>query len=146
MINFLKTYFIVFLIAVNLCNYSCKNKLVDCESYDYSGCNTVKPPEGKLGIKLTINVQNPAVRVKIFKGDFEDNNVIMDSILKTNSWDAGLPMNQYYSVAAYYKVDGKTVIAIDGDRIKLSSSVNCDSTCYTLKNGKADVRLKSQNL
>jgi hypothetical protein len=122
--------------------FCCKNKTTDCEGYDYSGCQTTRPVKGTLVIKLTINEQNPAVHVKIFRGKFEQNDLIREDTLTDELWRPVLPVDEYYTVAAYYKAGGKTIIAIDGDKIKLKSAVKCDSTCYSVKDGKVDVKLK----
>ena len=132
-----------FLIMIGSFIYlSCNNKIEDCYAYDYSDCNSVRPNTGTMVIHLTIKDDSSAIPVKIFRGKFEDNDLFLADTLTDGLWRVDLPLDQYYSVAAYYKKEGKYFIAIDGEKIVLKSVVKCDSTCYSVKQAEVDVRLK----
>lgn len=122
----------------------CTSEVKDCYTYDYSDCNTIEPQSGTMVIKLTINDENPNVIVQVFKGDFDspDRVLMKTDTLDDELWRVDLPTGRFYSVAAWYKVNGKTLVAIDGDELKIKANVVCDSTCYEVKDGHADVKLR----
>ena len=139
-----RLFFNIFLFSAScIMLFSCTSDVKDCYSYDYGDCNSVSPSVGTMIIKLSINDENPKVLVKVFKGNYDSPNPVLckSDSLDDELWRVDLPVNEFYSVAAYYKVKGKTVIAIDGDRIKVDATVKCDSNCYTLHDGHADVKL-----
>jgi hypothetical protein len=123
---------------------SCKDKssTVDCSTYDYSNCDTKEPFTGNFHIKLTINPENQAVPITIYQGKLEDGNVLIHDTLTNETYDTLLPVNNFYTVAAKYKVGSGTVTAVDGDKVTKSSSTTCDSTCWSVKTGTANVKLK----
>lgn len=114
----------------------------DCASYDYSDCNTEKPVSGPMNISLTINEQYPRVPVSLIQGRFEDGEVIWSDTLDVSEHAVYVDLNYYYTVRATYIHGGDTIVAIDGDEVKSSSEAICDSTCWTVSEGDADVRLK----
>ncbi len=117
----------------------------DCYDYDYSDCNTIEPEEGHLMISLTINKQNPEVVITVFEGDIENNDIIAYDTIDQPFFQVPVKLDKSYSATAKYKVDDKTIIAIDGDKIKKTSSVICDSTCWDITGGYIDVKLKYDN-
>ena len=123
---------------------SCKETqdTVDCSTYDYSDCQTKEPFVANFHIKLTINSDNPSVPVTVFYGKLEDNNVYFRDTLKTESLDTLLPIGNYYTVAAKYKVGSTTVTAVDGDKISKSHVTTCDSICWSVVSGTTNVKLK----
>jgi len=114
----------------------------ECASYDYSDCNTEKPLSGPLNISLTINEQYPRVLVSLIQGRFEEGEVIWSDTLNVSDHTVNVDLNYYYTVTATYIFGGDTIVAIDGDEVKSSSEAVCDSTCWTVREGTADVRLK----
>ena len=55
-------------------------------------------------------------------------------------------IDQYYSVTAEYKVDGKTIIAVDGDMMKAKNATSsCEFECWIITNGEFSLELKSDN-
>ncbi|MFH2094445.1 MAG: hypothetical protein ABIJ16_02000 [Bacteroidota bacterium] len=117
----------------------------DCYDYDYSDCNTIEPLESTLRIKLTINGQNPEVEIVVFNGKAEAKDTFSVTTVTDPVFYQTVPLNAYYSASATYNVDGKTIIATDGDRISSTSSVVCDSTCWSISGGYIDIRLKYDN-
>jgi hypothetical protein len=100
------------------------------------------PAKGELKVILTINAENPAVPLYIYKGKIEEGSLQLIDTAKSSVFRINLPVNEYYSVAAKYKSGSKTIFAVDGDRIKRKKSVMCDSTCWSVVNGKINVKLK----
>jgi len=131
---------ILIILVLFLC--SCKDQYKDCTDSDYASCHTTQPTVGELKVELTINTENPAVPIYIYKGKIEEGSLQVLDTAKSSVFKINLPVNEYYSVAAKYKSGGKIVFAVDGDKIKRKSSTMCDSTCWTVVNAKVNVKLK----
>jgi len=123
------------------CNKN-SNSNVDCQTYDYSDCDTQEPTEGNLHIKLTINDENPSVPIVIFRGKFQENIIVAYDTLTKGTYDTLLPVNNFYTVSAKYIKSGKKIIAVDGDDITKNKNKTCDSVCWSVTDGKTNVMLK----
>ncbi|MBX7151106.1 hypothetical protein K1X84_05660 [bacterium] len=143
--NFLRNTFVSFVLSAIILNSGCEELLNaddDCEVAPFD-CIDSRPTEGQLIIRSTINAQNPQVPVWVYLGDFENNDLVMDTMLSVNGLTLILPVDHYYSVVAkYIQADGDTVFAVDGDDIEVDEEDYCDATCFSLDNGHIDVRLK----
>lgn len=124
---------------------SCKNKYsdVDCVSYDYSDCTTIEPDEAVLKIRVTINSENTHVPVFIYKGPIEDSIVVSVDTINTQELVISLPVNEYYSAKAIYKKNSQQIIAVDGDKIEKKGTSVCDSTCWSVNEGKINLEIKN---
>ena len=113
----------------------------DCQTAPF-GCVDVRPTEGQLIIRATINGRNTHVPIAVFRGDFERNDLVLLDTLTSSGATYILPVDQDYSVVAeYIQNDGDTVIAIDGDDISVDTDSYCDKDCYDVDEGTIDVRL-----
>lgn len=112
------------------------------KSADCSECYTIKPDTAELIIKLTINDENPKVPIVIYKNNIEDNDIEFTDTAITEDYYIDVPVNKYYSVTAQYKVNEKTIIAVDGDKIKTKKIYDCDEPCWIIKGGYINVKLK----
>ncbi|MFH2143893.1 MAG: hypothetical protein ABIJ97_15825 [Bacteroidota bacterium] len=139
-------YIIVFILTFSLF-IRCEDTYDDetCYDYDYSDCNTIEPLEGNLKIDLTINRDNPEVEVIVFNGKPENLDTFTVEIVHNPLFLVVVPLNQYYSAKAKYMVDNNSVYVSDGDKIKSTSAVTCDSTCWDISGGDIDIRLKYDN-
>jgi hypothetical protein len=133
--------FIAVLFLILSCNDNSNNS-VDCSTYNYSDCTTREPIDGRLYINLSINSENPAVPITIYRGKLEDNNIITKNTVTTNKYDTLLPIDNYYTVTAKYKKGSATIIAVDGGKISKSKTKTCDSICWSVKTASIDVKLK----
>lgn len=127
------------------CNDPYENGDIDCSSYDYSDCLTSEPYDGRMYIKLTINDENKNVPIAIFKGNLEDNDLILRDTVVKAYYDTLLPLDDkkvFYTVTATYLQNGAKIIAVDGDNISKSHSNICDSVCWNVNTGSVNVRLK----
>lgn len=115
----------------------------DC---DYSDCDTEEPLTAPLQIKLTINSENTDVEIIVYKGNIEDKDTVIVDTVNETSFETELRLDEYYSATAKYSVGDKTVIAVDGDIIEKISTDLCDSTCWEVKGGDLDLRLKYTDL
>ncbi len=114
------------------------NLIVDC-----SECYQEEPDSADLIIIFTINEENDSVPFTVFRGKVEDGNVEFTDTATTSTWYVYVPVNEYYSVQATYKTGTKTVVAIDGEKLRTRLVVDeCDRECYVIRDGKYDLKLK----
>jgi len=135
--NFSVLIILIFFSGLNSCEEDYQGLVVDC-----SECYTTRPSEGELKIKLTINEKYPSVPIVIYRGDIEEKMIKMDTATTENYYINGW-INKYYSVTAEYKSADKTIIAVDSDKLRRRKVTEvCDSTCWVIRGGIIDVRLK----
>lgn len=133
----------ILLIIVALCfAFSCDDQYSECTEEDYANCVTTKPDEAEMIVDVTINDENPQVPLMIYKGKLDDGNVIALDTAKDEEFRRFFPVDQYYTVTAKYQAGDKTVMAVDGNKMYKESRVLCDSTCWDIKGGIYDLRLK----
>ena len=119
-----------------------------CEEYlgsnvDCSQCTYDKPDSADLILHLTINSDHPAVPIVVYRGDAEENQVDWVDTARETPYYLYSAVNQFYSVKAEYRVGGKTIVAIDGDKIKAKHvSDACDYACWIVTGGILEVELK----
>lgn len=112
---------------------------VDCDD-----CWGFKPDSADLLIYLTIDQDHPEVPIVIYRGNFEDGEVDFVDTARASTYTLYSAVDQYYSVTAEYKVDGKTIIAVDGDVMKAKdASSSCEFECWIITDGKFSLQLKS---
>jgi hypothetical protein len=112
--------------------------ITDCDN-----CLDAIPDSADLIVSVTINEENPFVPLTFYIGDYEDG--IIDFIDTTRTEERLLysEVGVEYSVKATYRKDGETVIAVDGDRLRIvDGSGDCYPPCYFIRGGTLDVRLK----
>lgn len=126
-----KEYFI-FLLFIALVtihfNSSCtKYQDNNCDPNKY--CDTVPWDSGFVTINVTQNITS-GVPIIIYKGYVEDNDILLKDTLYEKSNEYYLPIDTRYAVEAFYYETGKTIVALDGEKLKQSSFINCSTTCY----------------
>ncbi|MGC9344617.1 MAG: hypothetical protein ACP5E3_18065 [Bacteroidales bacterium] len=108
-------------------------------------CYFNEPDSADLIVDITINEENPFVPLVFYRGEVDENNIEWIDTAYTETLYLYSPVNEYYSVKAFYKSDNQTIIAIDGDKLKTSRvSDVCDYDCWVIRGGTLDVRLKDQ--
>ena len=111
---------------------------IDCDN-----CLEFFPDSADLVINVTINDENPFVPLTFYVGDYEDGNIDYTDTTYTEERFLYSKVGVNYSVKATYQKDGETVIAIDGDRLRVvDGSGDCYPPCYFIRGGTLDVRLK----
>jgi len=135
---------ILWLFALISCNDNQVPQVADeeCDTYDYSDCNTVEPKQDILKIELTINDENPKPVLKIYDGFIEENNVIYSDTMTSAHFELYINLNKHYSASIDYKKDGKTITAVDGTDFLAKSSQVCDSICWYVIGNELNVKLK----
>ncbi len=106
-------------------------------------CFTSEPDSADLIVDITINEENPFVPLVFYRGDVEEDNIEWIDTSYSETLYLYSPVNEYYSIKAFYKSGSQTIIAVDGDRMKTTRvSDVCDYDCWVIKGGTLDVRLK----
>ena len=119
-----------------------------CEEYlgssvDCSECFWDKPDSADLIIHLTLDRNHPEVPIVVYRGNVEGRIVDWVDTARETPYYLYSALNQFYSVAAEYKVDGKTIVAIDGDELKAKHvSGACDYDCWIVTGGILKAELK----
>lgn len=106
-------------------------------------CSIHKPDSANLIVDITINEENPVVPLVFYRGDVEDGIIEWVDTADSEQLFLYSPVNEYYSIKAFYKSGDQVIIAVDGDKMKTSRvSDVCDYDCWIIKGGFLDVRLK----
>ena len=120
----------------------CERQPPNDYGFDCEYCYQIKPDSGQIGIKVTINDENPYVPITIYIGNIEDNNIEYSDTSYSSEYWVDVPVDKYYSVTAEYKSGDNTIIAVDGDKFKLKKNTkDCDEECYYYSGGFFDNRL-----
>ncbi|NQU81960.1 MAG: hypothetical protein HQ543_10610 [Bacteroidetes bacterium] len=140
-----KKILLIFLVSVmaNLI-LSCDEKFSFLE-VDCSECYRIKPDNGELIIQVTINNENPEVPIAIYRDKIESGRIRIKDTISDQTVYIEVPLNHYYSVQAKYKAGNDSVFAVDGERIETHRVTDqCDTTCWIIKGGRYDLRLKEK--
>jgi hypothetical protein len=135
-------YLLIGLMAVFMSLASCKDKTENCTQWDYERCNTIKPSRYTAKVNLTINSENPSTIVRLYEGNWEDNRLISQDIVKLRQFWYTLDVEKYYSVTATYRKGNTTIVAIDGGEVKVTSYQACELTCYEVKKIEFDLKIE----
>jgi hypothetical protein len=119
-----------------------------CEEYhglsvDCDECYYEKPDSSDLVIYLTIDADHPEVPITVYRGDVEEDRVDWVDTARESPYYLYSAVGQFYSVAAEYKVDDRTIVAVDGDEMKAKHvSDACDYECWIITGGYLKAELK----
>lgn len=104
-------------------------------------CDFARPSFADFRIRLTIDGENPRVPIAIYAGRLEDERLIGRDTLGIPEVIYQLPTDEYFTVTATYRHRGRTIIAVDGDRTRVSNTDECGYACWRTTRGTADLRL-----
>lgn len=119
-----------------------------CDEYigptvDCSECFWEKPDSASLIMYFTIDEQYPEVPFVLYRGNVEEGQVDLVDTARESTWKVYSAVDQFYSVAAEYKKDGKVIHAIDGDAMKVKHVTDaCDFECWIISGGYLEAELK----
>ena len=116
----------------------------DDECYRPWNCYDEEPDGATMDIEVTINDENPAVKVVVYDGVYEDDRVREELILRSRYEEVFLPEGQY-SAVAFYKRGKDSIMAIDGGRVKITYW-SCEDSTGTLEDECYKVRSSTLNL
>jgi hypothetical protein len=133
----------VFILMISLTGFiSCEEK-IDFIEIDCSECYRIKPDEGSLKIRITINKENQSVPIVVYRNEMEHEWIKLVDTVTVEDYSVDVDVDHLYSVKAEYKAGGKIIYAVDGDRIRTRKiTTQCDSTCWVIRGGNINVRLK----
>jgi len=122
----------------------CNNNNQDCNGLLTTvSCETNRPDSGLVSLTVSFGNGIDAVPIAVYqgklKGDREDVLLFRDTLYQTNV-SYRMPADVLYSATARYRRGSDTLIAIDGERINVSSDNDCGTTCYTVTNASLDVQ------
>lgn len=123
--------------------------LTSCHEYYYDSgypcdfCYPGEQTEGVLTIQLSPNDENAKIPIVIYINEIDNNEIeYIDTTSETN-YEIWVPIDNYYSVTAEYKVGSKTITAVDKTRVYMRKNTSdCDEDCWIVFDGTVDVRLK----
>ncbi|MCK5822325.1 MAG: hypothetical protein KAH17_10565 [Bacteroidales bacterium] len=121
--------------------------LTNCEpdypSLSCSDCYEEKPTIGLMSVNVSISGDNTKVPIRILKGKLDDNDVYLLDTLKTAYVEFWVRVGYFYTVEATYSSGGKTIFAVDGDKVTVYlDDSNCDIACWRANDGQADCTLE----
>jgi hypothetical protein len=140
----MKKYFVIFsIIGLFVIVFSCQKGSPTLE-VNCADCLSSEPDSFELSVDLTI-IKNlyDSVYLKFYKGNVESGKLSWEGEVFTPRFYHLVPVNEYYSVKASYRKEGKIIYAIDGDRMvsRFVSDV-CDGNCWIVKGGLLNVEMK----
>jgi len=139
-----KKFLIVSIIIFFAISFSCQKGSPTIE-VNCSECLNFEPDSAELEVNLTISDEYDSVAyLRFFKGNVESGQISWEGNVYTPLFYHLVPVDEYYSVEATYKNKaGKTIIAIDGDKMVSRYIADaCDTECWIIKGGLLNVRLK----
>jgi hypothetical protein len=127
--------------ALTMAWTGCNSDTGDCDPEQT--CDAyVQPDSAAFHVKLTVDNEFTAVYLVVFKGDYDDHDTLIQDVAMQSDVSYYLPVDEFYSVAAYYVRGRNTYIAVDGDRVSASNDPNCDADCWSITEGYTNVRFK----
>lgn len=115
---------------------NCNKDTDDCDPDAY--CDTLPYDSGYVNIQSSYKGQG--IPIIVYNGYVEDNDVLFYDTMWDVEYSYWLPLDKRYSVEAYYYESNKTIIALDGAKIKQASFWNCGEECYEESEITLDVK------
>jgi hypothetical protein len=109
------------------------------EEFAPADCVREPPETGIVRLTVRIDGNHRSVPVKIFRGPFENDVVVVADTLTTETREYNLQPDVDYSAAAQYEVGLGLVIAVDGGRLGLTYTDYKDARCWSA--GRLDLNL-----
>jgi hypothetical protein len=137
-----KNLLVLGIIALFVIAFSCEGSNSTVE-VDCAQCYVNEPDSFELVTELSVGDLYDSAYVQYYKGNVESGKLSWQGEVYTSTFYHRVPVNEFYSVRATYMKDGKTTIAIDGDRMVSRYVVgSCDTDCWIIKGGYLNVKLK----
>jgi hypothetical protein len=109
---------------------------------DCNDCFGYVPDSADLIIYVTINAENPAVPLTVYKGSLEQGEVDWRDTATTSEFYLFSALDVDYTVEASYRSGDRTILSYDGDRMRIyDAGDDCGAPCYIVKGGIFDNRL-----
>ena len=137
---------LISIIIIFIFSFSCEEIISEIGCDD---CYTPKPDSADIEVKLSFSELNDSIPLTFYRGKIDENVIEwIDTATIGNSPDGIFylfsQVNKYYSIKAVYKTkNGKTITAVDGDKlVRHYNADGCDTECWTIRGRVLDVRLK----
>lgn len=93
-------------------------------------CYTEKPTVLYADLKLSSRSNIDSIKVNYYRGNVDDGELLITFFTEASNEYIESPVGHNYSAEAIYYLKDKTIIVVDGHRIRASSFTNCDDTCW----------------
>jgi hypothetical protein len=118
---------------------ACLNNANDC--VPSGNCTSVAPTTANLKLKLTINSENASVPIAVYEGDASDSVLYFLDTIAATTISYTVAVDQRYSAVAKYRQGNLTILAVDGDKTKLTSNNDCGDRCYEVSDALLNLKL-----
>jgi hypothetical protein len=121
---------------------------ISCDSIDISPvncaeCYPVKPKDGHIELKLTINDENPEVTIILYEDEFDEANLIYSKKVQNSTFLLKIMTNKEYVIEAKYMKDGRSYHVVNKAKLKTRRDTeNCSEPCYYIAKRSVDLRIK----
>ena len=116
---------------------------IDSLNLSCDNCYDIKPTEGILSIDVSLLKYGDSIPVSVYKGKLESGTIYLQDTITKDYLDIWVPVDNFYTVVAEYKVDSTLIRAVDGDRVSIYlDESNCSVACWRARDGKVDCRLR----
>lgn len=100
---------------------------IGCANYEFwsdacENCISDEPTEGELRLQFLINDQYPEVVYKVYKGTVESGTLLFTDTAREEEVTWMLQAERDYAAEAFYPENGKTVVVVDGDKIRTQTT------------------------
>lgn len=136
-------YYLIIILLVLFPGIACNPE--EWEVIDCAGCLPERPEVAEINVKVSISNLNPRVVINVYRGRFEEEDLVLSDTTTTETWKALLPADEYYSVTATYKGQNNYygVTAIDGGLVSAREvRATCDEPCWIIRGNNFNVKLK----
>lgn len=126
----MKLHIIAVSILICVIFSGCIQNFEVCIDWDYENCNSTPPETTFVTAHLTINSEVSYVIVKLFQGYWDQNLLIRQDTVFSNTITYEIYAGQKYSMSATYRKGDMTIVAIDGGMSEVELYQVCESDCY----------------
>jgi hypothetical protein len=132
-------YWLLGIVLMSMSFAGCLNNGTDC--VPSGNCTSIAPTTADLRLKLTINSENASVPIAVYEGDASDSLLYFRDTIAATTISYTVAVDQRYSAVAKYRRGNVTILAVDGDKTKLTSNNDCGDRCYQVTDAQLNLRL-----
>lgn len=104
-------------------------------------CYTLAPDSLIVELQLSPNSLTDTMIVQFYEGNVDDGELLLEFETTEDREYFYVPVRNRFSAAARYKRGSNFYTAIDGKYISVTSSTNCEMTCFNWDNQILDLQL-----
>ena len=136
-------YFLVIIFLLIFPGISCNPE--EWEIIDCADCLPERPVVAEITVKVSISNLNPRVRINVYRGRLEEEDLVLSDTTSAEIWKTLLPADEYYSITATYNGHNNyyDVTAIDGGLVRAREvRATCDEPCWIIRGNNFNLKLK----